>query len=215
MSLTDNEVKIVTYIDQRFWETGGLVTDDKIMEDLKLSKQVVTNAWKKAEVRQALIARGVDLTPESSRELLTPTQVIVANLVMNVNDKRSVREKLAMVAVSTQQYQAWLRQPAFSGYLRKRAESAFASTDHVAYQSLISLVEEGDRDSLKLFFEMRGIYNPKLQVDVNIEMVVVRLVEIVAKHVTDPAVLEAIAMELETVDLGMPKTLELSQVAGL
>lgn len=207
MSLTDNEVKIVTYIDQRFWETGGLVADELILQDCKVSQNVLKNAWKKAEFRQALIARGVDLTPETSKQLLTPTQVLLANMLMNTHDPRSIREKLELVNVSTQQYQAWLRQPGFSQYLRKRAESAFASTDFQAYQSLSKLVEEGDINGIKLFFEMRGIYNPKMQVEVNVEVVVMKLVEIVAKHVKDPEVLNAIATDLETIEMGQPAQL--------
>lgn len=215
MALTDNEVKIVTFIDQRFWETGGLVSDEVIAETCKVSLQLVKNAWKKGDFRQALIARGVDLTPDSSRDLLTPTQVLLANLLMNVGDKRSVREKCEMLQISTQQYTAWLRQPAFSQYLRRRAESAFAATDFQAYQSLSNLVEEGDFNGIKLFFEMRGIYNPKMQVEVNVTQVVVELIEIVAKHVQDPLILEAIAHDVEKLELGNGRELDAIGIGGI
>lgn len=200
-NLTDNEVKIVTLIDQRFWETGGLIDDDRICEELGFPKQTVSKAWKKPEFRQALVARGVDLTPEASKGLLTPTQAILANLLFNIGDKRSVREKCEAVGVSTQQYTAWLRQPGFADYLRKRAESTFASTDFQAYQSLSQLVAEKDIQGIKLFFEMRGIYNPKLQVEINVEQVVVKVVEIITKHVSDPDTLMAIAGEIEQLEL--------------
>jgi len=206
MALTDNEVKIVTLIDQRFWETGGLISDDRISEELGIPKQTISKAWKKEDFRQALLARGVDLTPDSSKGLLTPTQAILANLLFNVGDKRSVREKCEAVGISSQQYTAWLRQPAFSDYLRKRAESVFASTDYQAYQSLSQLVAEKDIQGIKLFFEMRGIYNPKLQVEVNVEQVVVKVVEIVTRHIDDPNVLMAIASEIEQLELGPTQT---------
>jgi len=201
MPLTDNEVKIVTLIDQRFWETGGLISDDRISEELGIPKQTITNAWKKDGFRQALLARGVDLTPDATKGLLTPTQAILANLLFNTADKRSVREKCETVGVSTQQYNAWLRQPAFSDYLRKRAESMFASTDFQAYNSLSQLVQEKDIQGIKLFFEMRGIYNPKVQIEVNVEQVVLQVVEIITRHVDDPATLVAIANEIEQLDL--------------
>jgi len=202
MALTDTEVKILTLIDQRFWETGGLIDDDRIVEELNVSKQAVRNAWKKDDFRQALLARGVDLTPDASKGLLTPTQAILANLLFNVGDKRSVREKCEAVGVSSQQYTAWLRQPGFADYLRKRAESAFSATDFQAYQSLSQLVAEKDIQGIKLFFEMRGIYNPKLQVEVNVEQVVIKVVEIVTRHVSDPNVLMAIAQEIEQLEMG-------------
>lgn len=202
MALTDNEIKIVTLIDQRFWETGGIISDDKIVEELNIPKHLVTKAWKNTDFRQALIARGVDLTPETSKGLLTPTQAILANLLFNVGDKRSVREKCEAVGISSQQYTAWLRQPAFADYLRRRAESAFSATDFQAYQSLSQLVAEKDIQGIKLFFEMRGIYNPKLQVEVNVEQVVVKVVEIITRHVSDPNVLTAIASEIEQLEMG-------------
>jgi hypothetical protein len=202
MALTDLEVKILSLLDQRFWETGYVVSNDKVSADLRCSEQAVKKAWSKPEFRQALIARGVDLSPGESKDILTPTQVILANLLLNAHDKRSVREKCELVDVSSQQYNAWMRQTSFSGYLRKRAESAFAATDSVAYTALSNLVENGDFNGIKLFFEMRGIYNPKMQVEVNVELVVVRLIEIVARHVTDPLVLQAIAAEIETIELG-------------
>lgn len=207
MSLTDNEVKIITLIDQRFWETGGLIDDDVISDTLKIHKNTIKKAWQKTDFRQALIARGVDITHDSAKDLLTPTQAMLANMLLNAHDARSVREKLELLNISTQQYQAWLRQPGFSQYLRKRAEFAFAATDFQAYQSLSTLVEEGDINGIKLFFEMRGIYNPKMQIDVNIDLVIVKLVEIVAKHVADPEILQAIANDLETIDIGSNRAL--------
>lgn len=217
MSLTDNEVKILTYIDQRFWETGGLVSDDKICQDLKLSNQIVKNAWKKPEFRQGLVARGVDLTPNATDGLLTPTQIMLANLLMNIGDKRSTREKCELLGVSTQQFTAWMRQPAFAGYLRKRAEHAFSASDYEAYNTLMDQVRGGDMNAVKLFFEMRGIYNPRTQVDINVNVLVTRLVEIVAKHVTDPTVLEAIAHDVEALEMGgsvSPVSIESSPVGA-
>lgn len=202
MALTDIDIKILTLIDQRFWETGGLISDDLVSEELGVPKQTISKAWKKDEFRTALLARGVDLTPDSSKNLLTPTQGILANLLFNIGDKRSVREKCESLGVSTQQYTAWLRQPGFADYLRRRAESAFSSTDFQAYQSLSQLVAEKDIQGIKLFFEMRGIYNPKLQVEVNVEHVVVRVVEIITRHVHDPEILMAIAGEIEQLELG-------------
>lgn len=206
MALTDVEIKILTLIDQRFWETGGLIDDDRISEELGIPKQAISKAWKKDEFRTALLARGVDLTPDSSKGLLTPTQVLLANILFNVGDKRSVREKCESIGISSQQYTAWLRQPGFADYLRKRGESAFSATDFQAYQSLSQLVAEKDIQGIKLFFEMRGIYNPKLQVEVNVEMVVVKVVEILTRHVQDPEVLMAIASEIEQLELGAGQT---------
>lgn len=201
MSLTDNEIRIVSLIEQRFWETGYLATNETVAQDLKIGVQLITKAWKKPEFRQALIARGVDLDTDATAGVLTPVQIVLANMLLNAHDKRSIREKLETVNVTSQQYNAWMRQPAFSQYLRLRAEKAFAGHDHVAYTTLMKAIEDGDVTATMKFFEMRGIYNPKVQVEVNVEQVIVYLVEIVARHVTDPNVLQAIAEDIERIDL--------------
>ena len=207
MALTDLELKIATFIEQSFWTHGGLPSEEVIVEKCGTTTGKVRSCWKNPSFRQALVARGVDLDPEKSDGLLTPTQVLLANMLLNTHDTRSVREKLEMINVSSQQYHAWLRQPAFSNYLRVRSEEMFKSTDFQAYNALSRTVESGDVQALKLFFEMRGIYNPRLQVDVNIEQIVVRIVEIVAKHVGDPEVLTLIANDIETLDLGIGRAL--------
>lgn len=197
MSLTDNEVKVVSLIEQRFWETGSIPTNEKLSEDLRIAIPTIQKYWKNGDFRQALMARGVNLAEDNDKGILTPPQVLLANVLMNTEDTRSVREKLKTLNISTVQYNGWLRQPAFSAYLRKRAETAFSASDHVAYQALINAVESEDVQALKLYFEMRQIYNPRVSVDVNVTVIMARIVEIVARHVTDENTLMAIAHDVE------------------
>lgn len=199
--LSERQLKAVSYIEQKFWETGKIPTNEQIWIGTAVPVNKIEEMWKDDTFRRALVLRGIDLSPETSEELLTPIQLLTANLMLNTHDKRTTREKLAEVEISSQQWHAWLRQPAFASYLRSRAEAMFSSNDFSAYQSLNRAVDNGDLNAVKLHFEMRDIYNPKVQVDINVEMLIVRLVEIVAKHVTDPTVLEAVAAEVETLQL--------------
>lgn len=191
------QVKVLSLIEQLFWETGFLPDNSIVADKLKMAPQFIEKCYKHPVFREALVVRGIDLTPESTNKVLQPKQVMLANLLLNAFDKRSVREKLEQVQVSTQQYNAWLRQPAFSGYLRKRAEEVFKASDHEAYQGVLKSVQSGDVNALKFFFELRGIYSPRIQLDVNIESVIVQVVEVVQRHVKDPSILTAIANEIE------------------
>lgn len=208
MNLTDREVKIINYIEQKFYETGHLPTNEKIGDDLGFSKQVVAQSWKKDLFRQALVARGVDLNPEQSEELLTTEQLLVANMIMNVLDKTSIREKLKTVStalgksITVQTYNGWLNQASFRAYIQKRAEKQFGAADPSALMAHIKAINDGDMNAVKLYYEMTGRYNPRLQVDVNIESVIVSVVEIISRHVTDPEALQAIASDIERLELG-------------
>lgn len=198
-SLGTIDKRVVNYCEQVFWETGLLPTPERISEELSINKEYVARSLSKDLVRTSLATRGIDFTPGISGKVLDPRQILLANLLLNLHDRRSIREKLQLVQVSTQQYNAWMRQPQFIEFLRKRGEAIFKGNDHEAYIALTKAVSRGDVNALKLFFEMRGIYNPRLSIDVNIEAVMLRVVEIVAKRVNDPQILEAIADDLETV----------------
>lgn len=200
--LDDDQRAAVDFIEQTFWETGGMPTCDKVEAVTGVRSKRVEKWLKDSDLfRKALIARGVDLQPDVSDAQLSTAQLMCANLLMNTHDKRTEREKLAFLGISSQQYHAWLRQPAFANYLRTRAESLFSASDHKAYNALLQNVEEGDLNAVKLHFEMRGKYRNQLDVNINIETVVVQLVEIVAKHVKDPELLQAIALDVESLEL--------------
>jgi len=107
---------------------------------------------------------------------------------------------LDFVGISTQKLNSWMRDPKFAVHLRKRAEKQFAESDTKAYMSIIKGMEDGDLKATQLFLEMRGLYNPRVDVNINVDSVLTRVVEIISKHVKDPAILGAIADDLEMLD---------------
>lgn len=200
--LSEQQSRVVAFIEQAFYTYGGLPTNDQISESLGITAGTVARYWQNESFRQALLIKGIDLSPEASKGLLTPIQLHVANMMLNMHDKRSPREKLKEAEVTSQQYHVWLRQPAFQSYLRRRAEELFKASDSEAYLSLIETVRGGDTNAIKLFFEMRGVYTPRAQLDVNVESVMVRVIEIVAKHVQNPEIMQRIADEIEVLAVG-------------
>lgn len=199
--LNDTDISIMAYLEQLYWTHGSVPTYEKIAEGLNLSVVRVRESWKKERFRNAVVARGIELD-RRGEDILSPAQITLVNMLLNVHDKNSLRQKLEACGISTAKYNAWLRDPAFQSYLKLRTEQLFEGSDHEAYKSLLEAVTDGDVQAMKLFFEMRGIYNPRLTVEVNIETVVYRVVEIVAKHIRDPQILEAIATEIETLEVG-------------
>lgn len=204
-TLTTNEVRILSFCEQVFWESGSLPTPECVSAELHCSNSAVRKAFANETFRVQLAARGIDVEGLvtvgkliSTSKALSPKQITVANMMLNLHDKRSEREKLQVLGVSSQQYHAWLRQPAFVEFLRKRGEALFSSSDFLAYKSLVNNVKAGDNKALELFFQMRGIWNPRLQVDINIDVVITRVLEVIARHV--PAeTLTTIANELDSV----------------
>lgn len=203
--LSEQAVKVICYIEQAFWTHGAVPTQENIVERLGINKQTLKKYFEDDTFRSALRTRGVDLSPDASNGLLNVFQLTLANSLLNLHDKRSVREKLQEVNVTSQQYNAWLKDPAFSDYMRRRAEDLFQGKDHEVYAALLQNATSGNDKAIQLFFEMRGIYNPKLQVEVNLEQILQKVIEIIARHVQDPATLAAIADDMDTLDTGAPR----------
>lgn len=197
--LSDAEFKAVNYIEQYWWEFSEVPSLDVLEQKTGISSKESQGFWKNENVVETLKRRSlpVEKWVSGDTELLTREQLIVANMMLNIADKTSMREKLKKVGVKPAQYQAWCNDPAFINYMRARTEELFGNADADAKLSLIKGIEAGDFQSTKLYMEIRGIYNPRVQVDVNIEQVLVRVVDIVARHVNEPSILEAIATEIE------------------
>lgn len=236
------ELAILRYCEQVFWETGLVPSQDRLIEDLTPifmngwedvdrgyiigtlnqewnlnrkaepktvelhaqakavaeTKKWVSKAFKNEAFLNALRSKGLDLTPVKAKKTLTAAQLALSNMLLNNMDKRSVREKLAQLNVTQQQYNAWLRDPVYQEHLRRRGEALLGSSDYIAYKNLVAAVESKDLNAIKLFMEVRGIYNPRLQIDINIEVVITRILDIVSRHV-EPAKLQLIAAELDGV----------------
>lgn len=203
MALTENMVNCLQYIEQIYWE-NGIIPDNAVVGDvIGIAETTVANYWKDEQFREAIKRRGIDMsTLLDGPKILSIQQLDVVSRVLNTSDKRSLREKLDEVGVSPQQYSAWQRQPAFYQYMKKRAEGLFDRADVAANMTTVKAIENGDMNATKLYFEMTGKYSPKMQLDVNVEVILTRVIEIIAKHVQSPAILAAIASDFEELEGG-------------
>jgi len=199
--ISGEQLDVLAAYEQLFWTHGAVPTEERVAELTGVRLETVKKYWQDDEFRQRLQKRGLPLDGGRSEQLLTVQQLDVANRMLNLADNRSKREKLQECGVSPQQYSAWLRQPAFQQYMARRGEELFKSADGDAYRALVGIVEAGDVQGLKLFFEMRGIYNPRMQVDINVDAVMLQVVEVISRHVRDPETLIAIAEDLERLDI--------------
>jgi hypothetical protein len=171
-------------------------------------------ALKKPVFRESLIERGVPskvisqlvpfeetTTPVGSWKnyALSETQLLCANAILDSTDNRSRRKKLSELGIKTQQYETWMRDPVFSGYLRARAEGLLSDSQHESHLALIDRVKAGDISAIKYYNEMTGRYvqasarNAGSSGDV--KMILLRVVEVLQKHL-EPAQLQVVAGEL-------------------
>lgn len=146
-------------------------------------------------INEALERRGIILADLS---LLRPEQLAAANAVLDFSDHRSQKAKLNELGISTTQYNGWLKLGAFQRYVKQRAEALLGDVQHEAHSALLKNVQRGDLNSIKLYYELTGRWSSKTVGDLNVEFLIIKVIEAVQKHVKDPAEIQAVAGELNS-----------------
>lgn len=170
-----------------------------LRQDSGENDYTVVVALKKRGIEAAILVPGAGLTPE---------QLAAANVMLDFSDKRATKTKLNELGVSTHQWHAWKRNPNFAAYLRQRAESTLGNNIDAAHTALMSNIEQGDLNSIKLYLEMTGRWSSKTMGEVNIEFLMIRILEVLQIHIKDPKTLTAIASDLgDLTSAGKPTSL--------
>ena len=199
MALTEAEYELLTYIEMQFSLTGYLPSMDLCIDITGCSKAFYEKCFKKPDFIKALLNRGVSLPAiegKESKGIITPQQMMVVNTLLDRNDTRSEKKKLADLGVPSQTYQGWCKDPSFHQYVSARCEALFPGMLNEAHRALYDTVARGDISAIKLVYEMTGRYTDKKASDVNIEFLLMKILETIQKHVTEPATLQAIADDL-------------------
>lgn len=200
----------VLYIEHVHSVTGAVPTNSDIIEYLRLTKghpanSASINALKDNKLfRASMDSRGIVLNYKEDEELghttsLTQRQMAAASVMMNMADRRSDEKKLRDIGVSTEEWSNWMQDRKFSDYMRDRSEILIQNSVHAAHVGLLRGVNQGNTASIKLYYELTGRYNPNEESNVNIRMVIGRVLEAIQKHVRDPGVLNSLAVELSQI----------------
>lgn len=198
MPLTNKQYDLLNFLEQEWLLEGYVPTKELCVERRICSAQFYDNAYKDADFREALAQRGISLRGSSDEpgSTLSPEQLAVANVLLDRFDNRSRKKKLADMGVNTQTLNGWMRDPAFRDYYTKRAETMFADVVPEARLALMDNVDKGDFQSIKLALEMTGTYSGKTVGELNVEFLMMKIIEVLQKHVSDENVLIAISDEL-------------------
>lgn len=144
-------------------------------------------------VKAALRKRGIPFEQHTQEEL-TGQQQAVAITVMNFADERPVAEKLDQLGVLPATYYAWLNDPNFRNFVQSLAEQNLVNIDPTAKTEFAKKIQQGEWNAIKFYMENTGTLKNN---DVpQSEVIIMKLIEILQRHVQDTAVLGAIANEM-------------------
>lgn len=145
---------------------------------------------------KCLERRGIT-PPNVEADYLSNRQVAAIAAITNFHDVRPPVAKLANLGISEEELNGWYKNPVFKRAVAERADDALDNVAPEANIQLATLIKKGDFRAIKFYFEITGkAQSPEA---INVKQAMQILIEAVQKHVSDPAVLQAIAQEVNAV----------------
>lgn len=185
--------KVVPWVEV-FWHSHKRYpTDTELATEFGFSAEDLMRLKASKFYNNCLKARGI----RSTQDFFSEKQVAAIAVIVNWTDARPISAKLAGIGVTQEMYNGWMQDQAFKRELQSRADEILDNVYPEAQAQLAKQISRGSFPALKFWYEITGrASSPEA---INVKMTMARLIEAVQKHVKDPEVLRAIAMEIEAV----------------
>lgn len=182
---------------ENFWvQYKRFPSTDEMMHEFGISREEVIFINSQTMWLKCLDRRGIR-RPNLKEDFLSAKQQAAIAVITNFHDKRAKDIKLASVGCSLEEYNGWMNDPAFYNALSIRSDSVLNNVGVDANIGLANLIQKEDFRAIKFYFEITGkAASPEA---INVKQTMQVLIEAVQKHVKDPAVLQAIAEEVNNV----------------
>lgn len=131
---------------------------------------------------------------------LDDQQLAAITTITNFDDRRSRSAKLQDLGISSAKFAGWMRDPEFKEVLQKISNEVIQDSVHIANEGLLKAVDRGDTNAVKYWREVTG--RASSQTELNLRLVLQRLVESIQRHVKDEAVLRSIQEDFSRITAG-------------
>jgi hypothetical protein len=197
--------ELVLFI-ERFHSLTGVAPERVGMTDYlvsighKVSATELTNILKDPLFKRSMDVRGIIMDSQYvANKKLTQRQMTAAAMMSSVVDRRSEGKRLSDLGISTTEWSTWMLDETFVRYYEGRVEKMLANSVSAAHLGLMRGVNNGNVQAIKLLYEITNRYNPAQEDQVNVRVLLNRVIEVIQKHVKDPEILTNMARELTQV----------------
>lgn len=196
-----------TPIDMRDYarSIGHVLTVDEVLKTIQLPL-----------FQKSMTVRGIILDEDYKyKKRLTQRQMVAAAAMSSIVDRRSEGKRLQDLGITTAEWETWKLDETFMAYFMGRVEKMLENSVSDAHIGLIRGVKNGNVQAIKLLYEITNRYNPANEDQVNVRLLLGKLVEVIQKHVKDPIVMANMAKELTQVMLeASPTNSNTRQIQG-
>lgn len=203
--ISEAQHSCLLYIEQHYLLDGSIPTVERLADVCGVRVDTVRGWFKDEGFNHVLQYKGIAL-PNTHGALSAP-QLMIISMMLNIKDKRSLRQKCEACGITLQKLAAWRKDPHFNAYLQRRAEALYKDGEAEAFVALMRSIDAGDFQATKFYFEMTGRYNPRSTDNVNLEGFLSSVIEIIQARVQDPQVLGLIANDFDKLLKGEPVVL--------
>jgi hypothetical protein len=133
------------------------------------------------------------------QDTLTDEQMHAIAAMLDPYDRRSDEKKLRDLGITTRQWATWLLDDQFAAYVSDRSEMLLRNSVFEAHKGVIKGARNGNVAAAKTLYEITGRYRPNEEQQIDIRRVLHTFIEIIQKHIKDPVMIHAIAMDLSQV----------------
>lgn len=215
--LTSEQWDIISYAEQYWRENGFFPGFPEIIAETGFTSSEVEDILFDPLTKKHLEIRGIDWNidrPKSESSAserrsgrtkrLSDIQIAVVSTILNPADKRSVSAKLESLGVPAGTYAGWKKSKPFMDYMTSQGEALFGEYMPDMHQALLKTATSGDVRAIKFAYEVSGRYRPNQGDDlVNVKMLIIQLIEVIQRHVTDPLTLQKIAQDIKVIQAGV------------
>lgn len=92
-------------------------------------------------------------------------QIFVAQLLVNPDDKRTKEQKAQAAGITYKTLWEWMKDERFVGYLNAQIDKYTDAEVAEVWKALIRKCKQGDVSAIKLFFELKGMYQEKKKIE--------------------------------------------------
>lgn len=151
--------------------------------------------------KESMRVRGIILDTSNLAKNLTPKQMAAVASMLNLIDKRSDEKKLRDLGITAEEWGTWMQNDKFAAYVTGRAEKLIANSTHEAHMGLMKAIRGGNTKAIELHYKLTGRFDPDKDAELNVRVILGRVLEVIQRHVKDPNTLNALGADLMQVGI--------------
>lgn len=229
IKLTGEQWDIICFAEQYWRENGFFPSFSEIAMEVKLPPGRVEELVFDPTTKKHLEIRGINWEidrPQSESSAserrngrakrLSDIQLATVSTILNPADRRSISAKLESLGVPAGTYAGWKKSKIFMDYMNSQGNALFGEFMPEMENALVKNAAAGDIKAIKYAFEVSGRYRPNQGEEiVNVKLLMIKLVEVIQRHVKDPRTLQAIAEDIQKIQGGMETNADDQQIRAI